>query len=162
MKENIKNGLKYLPILIIVLIIIILSKGNEDKKLLEENAKENQTNDIIFPSLLPNKENISMKKMLGKKYVLQFFATWCGYCREEYDAFLKMETKIPVYGIENGRELLKIKANPFVNIGVDPYGSISQVFNISVIPQTFVIDEEGKIIFHRVGAFDVKYLLKFF
>ena len=171
MQQNIKNGLKYLPIVIIVVIIIILAKGNEEKKIIKENNNKSQTenqNDIIFPSLFPEKENISMKKMLGKRYVIQFFATWCGYCMDEYESFLKMETKLPVYGIlwrdeiENGQELIKIKGNPFINIGVDPYGSISQAFNISVIPQTFIIDEKGKVIFHRMGAFDVKYLLKFF
>ena len=163
-KQNIINGLKYLPIAIIVLVIIILYKGNERPAILEQQ----QVNDIIFPSLFMDKDNISIKKMLGKKYVLQFFATWCGYCMEEYNAFLKMDRKLPIYGIlwrddpENAKRLVEANGSPFINIGIDPAGSISQAFNISVIPQTFVINEKGEVIFHRMGAFDPSYLLKFF
>lgn len=162
-KENIIKGLKYLPVAIIVILIILLYKGNENKSILEDNL-----NDVVFPSLFTDQKNISIKKLLGKRYVLQFFATWCGYCMDEYNAFLRMEKKLPIYGIlwgddpENGKTLVKEKNSPFIGIGIDPYGNISKKFNISVIPQTFVIDEKGEIIFHRIGAFDPRYLIKFF
>ena len=162
-KENVIKGLKYIPVAIILLIMILLYRGNEKPNILDDN-----TTDTVFPSLFENKESISTKKLLGKRYVVQFFATWCGYCMDEYDAFLNMERKIPMYGIlwgddpENGKSLVKEKTSPFLNIGVDQYGMISKKFGISVIPQTFVIDEKGEIIFHRIGAFDPRHLLKFF
>ena len=176
-KTNLSNGLKYLPIVIIILILIVLSKGNEEKKIekIQENIKAIENNsgkeeqiDIIYPSLFKDKENISLKSMHGKRYVLMFFATWCGYCMDEYNELLKMKKDLPIYGIlwrddaEEGLALVKHKGNPFINIGLDPYGSISQPFNISVIPQTFIIDEKGEIIFHRVGAFDLNQMTKYF
>lgn len=161
---NILNVLKYFPIVLIVILIIILYKGNIHRPTIDTDTVP----DVTFPGLVREKDNLVLKNLQGKRYVLQFFATWCGYCMDEYQAFLKLEKKIPIYGVlwsddpENGRILISEKANPFINIGIDPYGVVSKKFNISVIPQTFVIDEKGRIIFHRIGAFDPKYLLKYF
>jgi cytochrome c biogenesis protein CcmG/thiol:disulfide interchange protein DsbE len=165
-KNQTKLLIKYLPVLFVALILVLFSQGNT------LSSKSNFLSDsyvgaIVYPSVIDEVDKISTTDLIGRKYVLHFFATWCGYCMKEHVSFLQMEKKLPIYAIgwkddsDELKELLR-DGNPYTNVGFDEYGSLSRKLGIRVIPQTFVIDEKGKIIFHRVGQFDPNELLKFF
>ena len=158
--------LKYLPILFVALILVLFSQGNTNST--KKNIlSDNQIGEIIYPSLISGAGNINTTELLGKKYVLHFCATWCGYCMKEHESFLKMKEKLPIYAIgwkddpDELKELLK-SGNPYTNVGIDPYGSISKKLGLRVIPQTFIINEKGEVIFHRTGQFNPNEMLKFF
>ncbi len=168
MTANFKLLLKYLPIIFVVFILILFGQGNSDiknRRILSDS--ETQIGELIYPSIVDGQSNINTKNLLGQKYVLQFLATWCGYCMKEHRMFMQMKTKLPVYAIgwrddtDDLKRLLS-KGNPYLNVGIDTYGTISSKLDIRVIPQTFIIDEKGQIIFHKIGAFDPNELVKFF
>lgn len=165
--SNSKLFMKYLPILLAVFILIIFAQGNSNSDRDKTLLSSNKIMEVVYPSALENTQNISTTDLLGKKYVLHFFATWCGYCIKEHKMLLKMQEKLPIYAVGWKDSLEDLKAllqngNPYTNVGMDPYGTISNKLGISVIPQTFVINEKGEIIFHKVGLFDPNELLKFF
>jgi cytochrome c biogenesis protein CcmG/thiol:disulfide interchange protein DsbE len=157
--------LKYLPVLFIALILVIFSQGNTNS--IKTNfLSDNHIGELIYPSI-DSSSNINTTNLIGTRYVLQFLATWCGYCLREHAAILEMKEKLPIYAIgwkdnsDNLKELLK-HGNPYINVGIDPSGSISKKLGIKVIPQTFIVNEKGQIIFHKVGQFDPHEMLKYF
>lgn len=115
----------------------------------------------------------------GKIVILNFWASWCGPCVEEFPAILEIVSKYPndvvLVAISNDKTLkditkfmkkLKIKNGKEFNtyIGHDKYGEIAtNIFNVLRLPETFIINKKGKIIRKVVGAKDwlSKDVLKF-
>lgn len=108
--------------------------------------------------------DVSLARFRGKKVVLNFFTTWCPPCQEELpeiEQFAK-ETEgrnVVTIGInltseESGKEavlsFLK-QAGIHYPILFDDKGRVKDVYQIVVIPTTFIIDQEGKIEEKLVG-----------
>lgn len=90
--------------------------------------------------------------------MVNFFASWCVPCRAEHPhltAFVE-ETGIPLYGInhrdkpEDAAAWLAELGNPYRRIGADP-GRAAVEWGVTGVPETFIIDGEGRIRYHHRG-----------
>jgi thiol-disulfide isomerase/thioredoxin len=86
--------------------------------------------------------------------VLEFWATWCGPCREAIPSMNKMIESFagrPVRFIsvtDEPRETVEefLKANPMKAwIGLDEDRAIHEAYDVKTIPALFVIDRYGRI-----------------
>ena len=117
-----------------------------------KTAKVHQANHLIL------REKISFSKYKNKRFILNFFASWCLPCKIEAPLLNKVSSKIPIIGIaykdkeEDMIKFLKNYGNPFNEIGVDELGSIAIEWGVYGVPETFLIDENGKIIYKYAGA----------
>jgi cytochrome c biogenesis protein CcmG/thiol:disulfide interchange protein DsbE len=94
----------------------------------------------------------------GKVSILNVWATWCAPCVAEYPLLIELSQKgIPIYGIyykdkpEAARRFLATHGNPFRAIGADDSGFTAIDFGVYGVPETFVIDGDGKIAFRYPG-----------
>ena len=94
----------------------------------------------------------------GKVSVLNVWATWCAPCVAEYPLLIELSQQgIPIYGIyykdkpEAARRFLATHGNPFRAIGADESGFTAIDFGVYGVPETFVIDGDGKIAFRYPG-----------
>jgi thiol-disulfide isomerase/thioredoxin len=105
----------------------------------------------------------------GKPIALHFWATWCGPCIRELPLISKLTASnagsLTVLSINCGEEhsdvnffLLKHKLR--LNLVMDKDNSISALYNIIAIPQTWMIDENGLIRSIQVGAYTKKTLAR--
>lgn len=100
----------------------------------------------------------------GKITVISFWATWCSPCKKELDAineiYEEWQTK---YGVElvaistdDARTVAKVpgvvetKGWPY-RILLDTNKELSIAANIQSVPYTFLIDQNGNIVFEHVG-----------
>ena len=96
-------------------------------------------------------------KYKNKRFILNFFASWCLPCKIEAPLLNKISSNIPIVGIaykdkkEDMIKFLKNYGNPFNEIGVDELGSIAIEWGGYGVPETFLIDENGKIIYKYAG-----------
>lgn len=96
--------------------------------------------------------------------VLSFWATWCSPCKRELDAIQELypdwieahDVRLVAITIDNSRALTQVR--PIVeekgwefDILVDSKQELQQALNFVAIPQTFLVDAEGNILFQHEG-----------
>lgn len=122
-----------------------------------------------LPSLHPGGENLSTAVLQrpGVK-IVNIWASWCGPCRIEHPELMKLAetTGVPVYGInykddpDKARAFLKQLGDPFAIVGEDETGRMGIEWGVYGVPETFVIDGEGRIAYKHVGPIQVDDLEK--
>lgn len=95
----------------------------------------------------------------GEVTVVNVFASWCIPCRDEHPLLvaLKDVTGVRLFGInqsdapENARAFLAELGNPYDAVGMDRDRRVSIDWGVYGVPETFVVDAAGVIIFKYVG-----------
>ena len=95
----------------------------------------------------------------GDVTVVNVFASWCIPCRDEHPLLVALKD-IPglrLFGInqsdapENARAFLAELGNPYDAVGADRDRRVSIDWGVYGVPETFVVDANGIIIFKHVG-----------
>ena len=162
------------PLLVVITISVFsytyLKSGKDPNKppsaLLNKDLPEFSTKSLFNNNVSLSSNNIIRNinietNDLKKKYTLiNFFASWCTPCKIEHPLFFKLAIDYPnlfILGINHKDKkndairYLSSDGNPYNFVGVDPDGLIALEFGVFGLPETFLIDEYGKIIFKFMG-----------
>jgi peroxiredoxin len=115
-----------------------------------------------LPDLVGKK--IQLKEFRGKLVLLNFFATWCGPCREEMPGMERLfrahHDKGFVVLAVNLQESAKT-VRPFVQqlklsfpTVLDGEGSVSREYGVRALPVSFLIGRDGNILWRAIGGRD--------
>lgn len=103
----------------------------------------------------------SLDKYKGKVIFLNFWATWCPPCVLEMPMMDRLYKKLKDKGFvvvavddyeprERVEKFLKDKDYSFP-ILIDPSGKVTEAFRSMVLPSSFIINKEGKVIGKAIG-----------
>jgi thiol-disulfide isomerase/thioredoxin len=106
---------------------------------------------------------VSFTDFKEKVVFLNLWATWCGPCRYEMPGIQNLYSSIGsdtivfvMLSLDRPADLHKViaysKNNNFTFPVFMPTGSLPDQLNVPTIPTTFIIDKNGKIVVHHVGA----------
>lgn len=112
-----------------------------------------------LPPAVEGGEGLSAADLRGKVAIVNFFASWCAPCRVEHPMLMTLEkrTGVPVYGIAWKDRKAAIDGwfaadgNPFSRTGFDGDGRVGIDWGISGVPETFVVDRAGKVVWRYQG-----------
>jgi len=110
-------------------------------------------------------EAVSLSQFKGKTVLLNFWTTWCTVCKAEMPHVQKLHESLAEEdfvilsinatsqdsGAEQARRYVENGELTFP-VALDPAGSISQAYRVRAFPVTLVIDPEGVVQKHHIGA----------
>ena len=170
--------MKFKSKLVLILIFVIMSFS-------VFAAKSNKKDDIKLPNIVlydqyGKKHNIEEYK--GKVVVINFWATWCGYCVEEMPAFEKVykefgsnKKDVIILGVAgpktkqnlNNVDVEKDKIILFLNKNkityptlMDETGKSFDDYKVRALPMTYVINKDGYLEGFVSGAITSEQLRK--
>jgi len=111
------------------------------------------------PALGRPETTIKRDDLLGKVWLLNVWASWCGACRDEHPVLVEFSRRklVPIYGLnykdkrEDGLGWLTKFGNPYTESVFDPEGRIGIDYGVYGVPETFVIDRAGVIRYKHIG-----------
>jgi cytochrome c biogenesis protein CcmG, thiol:disulfide interchange protein DsbE len=110
-------------------------------------------------------DEVSLAAQRGKVVFLNVWATWCAPCREEmpsieslYNDF-KANKNFVVLAVSQDTDGASV--GPFIKqnhlqftVLLDPRNEVGESYDVSGIPETFIIGRDGRIVAHHVGPYD--------
>ena len=152
-----------IPLIILLTIcifsLIYLLSGKDPNK--PPSALLNKNVPVFESSSLYNdKEIIKTINIKNKKTLINFFASWCSPCKIEHPLFFEIREKYPdlyLLGFNHkdlasaAKKYLKDDGNPYDFVGVDSDGLIALEFGVFGLPESYLINEDGKIIYKFMG-----------
>jgi cytochrome c biogenesis protein CcmG, thiol:disulfide interchange protein DsbE len=98
--------------------------------------------------------------MRGTPVIVNFWASWCAPCVGEHPLLiiLKEKSGVPLIGVNykdqaaGARRFLGRYGNPFNAVGVDPNGRAAIEWGVYGMPETFIVDAQGRIAYKHIGA----------
>ena len=144
------------------LIFILLEKNPNDppSALLNKNLPA-----FSSINLYNNEETLLSDSLKGNYTIINFFASWCTPCKAEHHLFFKIKKEIPelfILGFSNKDDLneskkyLEEEGNPYSYVGIDRDGKIAFDFGVFGLPETFIINKDGEIIYKHTGPLTKK------
>ena len=122
---------------------------------------------------LKNYDVLTQKDLQKKEIkIVNFFASWCPPCKVEHPQLIELSKSFNLYGIakkDKPQELLtwlEELGNPFKKVGLDNEGMVSIEWGVYGLPETFIVDDSGVIIYKHIGpvmkkdVIEIKSLIK--
>jgi len=103
---------------------------------------------------------LTLSDLKGKVSIVHVWATWCGICIKEHQAWMSIKEKWPYDFVsilyrddpQKVLDLLAARGNPYTYVLNDEKGKLGLDLGLVGTPESFIVDKDGIIRFHHVGA----------
>ena len=155
---------RFLPLIILLIIIVIFLFGTFKKNtrviptpLIGQEVPLIELETVFFEEF-ENKDLVDILKS-NKIKIINFWASWCLPCEVEHAILMGLSKKsdFVIIGInykdteEGSAQFLNEKGNPYDLIIIDDKGKMGIEMGLTGVPETFVVNDQGKIIYRIVG-----------
>lgn len=102
---------------------------------------------------------LSSEDLREEVTLVNVFASWCVACRDEHPLFLVLEREgvVPIHGLNykdapaDAAAWLDALGDPYTRIGADLDGRVGLDWGVYGVPETFVVDGNGRIAYKHIG-----------
>jgi cytochrome c biogenesis protein CcmG/thiol:disulfide interchange protein DsbE len=150
-----------LPLALLLALVLLLAHGlQRDPRALPSALLGHPAPAFELPRLDEPQRLLASRVMLGRPWVLNVWASWCGPCLEELPQLQQLAARgVPVVGLtykddaEAARGWLRRAGlSPFESSVLDADGRAALDWGVSGVPETFVIDAQGVVRWRFAGA----------
>ena len=105
---------------------------------------------------------VSLASYRGGPVIVSFFASWCPHCRAELAAMASVAARntgrVAVVGVDSNdssgaaAQKLLLAAHATYPVGVDADARVATRYLLSVLPVTYFVDAQGKVVGSSFGS----------
>jgi cytochrome c biogenesis protein CcmG, thiol:disulfide interchange protein DsbE len=149
------NLSRVLPVLLFAGVAGALAMGlKRDPKVIPSMLLDRPIPQFELPALNAAQPGLNSAKFSGDGLVLvNVFASWCGSCRYEHPFLMRVaqDKRFTLVGMgwkdeaANANQYIATFGNPYSQIGIDASGRTGIDLGVSGVPETFVIDSQGRV-----------------
>ena len=165
--RKIKNSITSLIILaLLISLFFVLKFALQKEKIYSPKIINNQIfTDFEVEELIEGKKINFNNVFFGKNfYLINIWSSWCEPCKDESEYLLKLKNDSPIIMIginykdkkKNALNFLKLYGDPFDKIYIDKQGTISINFGAYGVPETFLVNDERKVLKKYIGPLNEK------
>lgn len=148
--------LRFVPLILLLLIIILGGLGLWGRTEPARIPSPMLDKKVLFfdlPMVMGDAVRFTPENWRGRVIVLNIFASWCVPCTIEHPELMKLAAsgQVELHGLawrdsrENVMKWLTTRGNPYRMVGVDSAGKTSISFGIMGVPETYIIDAQGRV-----------------
>lgn len=153
--------LLWLPLLGFLLFVGLFAGGlmKGDDRVIESKMVGKPLPAFALPAAASDRPALSSTDMAkGQPRLLNIFASWCVPCAAEAPQLMALKqagVPIDAIAIRDARAdvdgFLARWGNPYERIGLDARSSVQLALGSSGVPETFLIDGQGRILHQHIG-----------
>ena len=161
-----KSIFSLITLILLILFFFIFKFALEKEKIYSPKINDNQISTNFEVTDFINEKKTNFDKILfGKNfYLINIWSSWCEPCKDESDKLLELknDTRIMMIGInykdkkKNALNFLKLYGDPFDQILIDKQGTMSINFGAYGVPETFLINDDYRILKKYIGPLSDK------
>jgi cytochrome c biogenesis protein CcmG/thiol:disulfide interchange protein DsbE len=151
----------YIPLLVFFVMAVFLGIGltmnprNIPSPLIGKPVPE-----FTLPPVKGRTQGLATADLRGQVSIVNVFASWCVACREEHPLLMGLGEKgiVPIHGLnykdkpDDAQAWLDQLGDPYTRTGADISGRVAIDWGVYGVPETFVVDREGRIAYKHIGA----------
>lgn len=119
-----------------------------------------------LPAVQGRTLGLSDTDLKGEVSLVNVFASWCTACRAEHPLLMNLAKQniVPVHGLnykdkpDDAQQWLDSLGDPYTRTGADIDGRVAIDWGVYGVPETFIVDKEGRIAYKQIGAITQKIL----
>ncbi len=149
------------PVCLFAVMAAVLGMGlGNDPRALPTMLADRPVPKFSLPPLVKNIDGLTSADLEGRGVtLLNVFASWCGGCRYEHPLLMQIakDKRVNLVAI-NWKDRPRMGAgwiaqygNPYAQIGEDMSGRTGIDLGVTGLPETFVIDGEGRVRYRLAG-----------
>lgn len=150
-----------IPLVLFGLLIAAFAAGlSKDPSALPSEMIDRRAPEFTLPSLYEDTPDISDDIFTGNITLLNIFGSWCTACVAEHPLLMSLAERsdIQLIGVDwrdsraSGQAWLKKHGNPYSEVIFDEGSLLAIDLGITGAPETFLIDQQGRIRYKHVGV----------
>lgn len=153
-------AIKLLPLAIFLAVAGFLAKGlTLDPSKIPSPLIDKEAPAFTVDRLPASDGQFDSQVMDGQVWVLNIWASWCGPCVEEHPVLIALadQRQVPIVGLNykdvpaNALNWLDQLGDPFAHLLGDEQGDVGLDWGVYGVPETFIIDKDGRVRYKHVG-----------
>ena len=151
----------YIPLLVFIVMAVFFAIGlTMNPRDIPSPLIGQPVPEFSLPPVKGRALGLSSADLRGQVSLVNVFASWCVACREEHPVLMRLRDTgiVPIHGLnykdkpDDAQAWLNELGDPYTRTGADISGRVAIDWGVYGVPDTFVIDRDGRIAHKHIGA----------